>query len=130
MLHHTNKIKLKVLFLEVTLSLVEPEDLREYLEDTGVDFNLLNERDWGLFDSYFNFYGRFDRDFGNEEKEEDAGARDNEMARILEVDPDADKQPLKVAHRKLALRFHPDKWKSRGDHGMTREESQEHFKRI
>jgi curved DNA-binding protein CbpA len=30
----------------------------------------------------------------------------------------------------LALQYHPDKWSADSDHGMSKEEAEEHFKKI
>ena len=46
------------------------------------------------------------------------------------VEPDADERTLKVTYRKLALKYHPDKWRADSEHGMTKHEAQEHFKMI
>jgi curved DNA-binding protein CbpA len=32
--------------------------------------------------------------------------------------------------RRLAIQYHPDKWRQDSDHGMTKEDAEEEFKRI
>lgn len=61
-----------------------------------------------------------------EEKEEE----NRKQARILGVMSNADGRTIKLAYRKKALQFHPDKWKSDSDHGMTRKEAENQFKFI
>ena len=46
------------------------------------------------------------------------------------VDPDADERTITVKYRKLALKYHPDKWRSDSSHGLSKEEAEEKFKEI
>ena len=32
--------------------------------------------------------------------------------------------------RRLAIQYHPDKWRQDSEHGMTKEDAEEEFKRI
>jgi DnaJ-domain-containing protein 1 len=55
---------------------------------------------------------------------------DMEHAQVLGVSHDVDRRTLVKTHRKLALQYHPDKWSADSDHGMSKEEAEEHFMKI
>ena len=55
---------------------------------------------------------------------------DMEHAQVLGVSHDVDRRTLVKTYRKLALQYHPDKWSADSDHGMSKEEAEEHFKKI
>mmetsp|Transcript_14616 Transcript_14616/g.35223 ORF Transcript_14616/g.35223 Transcript_14616/m.35223 type:complete len:1072 (-) Transcript_14616:251-3466(-) len=61
-----------------------------------------------------------------EEKEEE----NRKQAEILGVDPDADERTIKLVYHKMALQYHPDKWKHNSEHGMSRKEAENRFKFI
>jgi DnaJ-domain-containing protein 1 len=86
----------------------------------------------GMFDDSDDedfFDDRWER--WEEEKMLEEKREENEkQAEILGVDVDADERTLKVAYRKLALKYHPDKWKSDSDHGMSKHEAENTFKAI
>ena len=37
---------------------------------------------------------------------------------------------LFLSDRRLAIQYHPDKWRHDSDHGMTKEDAEEEFKKI
>eukprot|EP00579_Thalassiosira_antarctica_P025361 CAMPEP_0202006386 /NCGR_PEP_ID=MMETSP0905-20130828/11164_1 /ASSEMBLY_ACC=CAM_ASM_000554 /TAXON_ID=420261 /ORGANISM="Thalassiosira antarctica, Strain CCMP982" /LENGTH=1107 /DNA_ID=CAMNT_0048564135 /DNA_START=180 /DNA_END=3503 /DNA_ORIENTATION=- len=85
------------------------------------------------FDSYDSdedsFFDEFDERWEEqlaEEKEEE----NRKQADVLGVESDADGRTIKLAYRKMALRFHPDKWKSDSEHGMSRKEAEDRFKAV
>ena len=55
---------------------------------------------------------------------------DMEHAQVLGVSHDVDRRTLVKTYRKLALQYHPAKWSADSDHGMSKEEAEEHFKKI
>ncbi|KAL7458036.1 hypothetical protein ACHAWC_009537 [Mediolabrus comicus] len=55
---------------------------------------------------------------------------DMEHAQVLGVSHDVDRRTLVKTYRKLALQFHPEKWSADSDHGMSKDEAEEHFKKI
>ena len=61
---------------------------------------------------------------------EDRLEEDKKHAEVLGVPHDVDKRTLQKTYRKLALQFHPDKWSANSEHGMSKEEAEEHFKSI
>eukprot|EP00579_Thalassiosira_antarctica_P017542 CAMPEP_0201948734 /NCGR_PEP_ID=MMETSP0903-20130614/55611_1 /ASSEMBLY_ACC=CAM_ASM_000552 /TAXON_ID=420261 /ORGANISM="Thalassiosira antarctica, Strain CCMP982" /LENGTH=1324 /DNA_ID=CAMNT_0048491929 /DNA_START=66 /DNA_END=4040 /DNA_ORIENTATION=+ len=128
----SHKMRLKMLFLKAACEGISPEELHDYLEEEGIDFGDFDSDDpfvSSLFDSYSDFFEEINGDY-DEDIREETEEKDRKMAAILGVEPDADERTLKVTHRKLALKFHPDRWRSDSDHGMAREEAQEKFKEI
>ena len=75
-------------------------------------------------DSYFD---GFDWDERRAEEREEENRR---QAELLGVEPDADARTIKLAYRKMALQYHPDKWKADSDHGMSREDAECRFKEM
>ena len=74
-----------------------------------------------------SFFDEFDETWERrleEEKEEE----NRKQAKILGVAPDADERSIKMAYRKMALQYHPDKWRHDSDHGMTKDEAENRFK--
>eukprot|EP00956_Cyclotella_meneghiniana_P027022 scaffold59779_cov34-Cyclotella_meneghiniana.AAC.2 len=76
-----------------------------------------------------DFFDEFDEEW-EEQVLEEKREENRKQAKILGVEPDADERTLKIAYRKLALQFHPDKWKSTSDHGMSRKDAENKFKAI
>lgn len=76
-----------------------------------------------------SFFDDFD-DRWEERLEEEKEEENRKSAEILGVPEDADARTLKLAYRKMALQYHPDKWKSDSEHGMTKEDAEERFKTM
>jgi len=86
------------------------------------------------FDSYDSdeeesFFEEFDEKW-EEQLEEERNEENRKQAKILGIEPDADSRTIKLAYRKMALQFHPDKWKSDSGHGMSRKEAEDRFKAV
>ncbi|KAL7544361.1 hypothetical protein ACHAWF_007749, partial [Thalassiosira exigua] len=114
------KMQLRVKFLRAMLSGMSPED---FFEMEGLDPEDFDEEDQEFFGNNFEYVE-------DEAEKELRQEKDREMAAILGLEPDADERTLKITYRKLALKYHPDKWRDTSDHGLTQEESLEHFKSI
>ncbi|KAL7473413.1 hypothetical protein ACHAXS_013867 [Conticribra weissflogii] len=74
-----------------------------------------------------SFFDDFDETWERkleEEKQEET----RKQANILGVSHDADERTIKLAYHKMALKYHPDKWRSDSDHGMTKDEAENRFK--
>ena len=69
-----------------------------------------------------------DDSYGWEEEED--GAPMEEHAETLGVPVDASIKEIKTAYRKMALKFHPDKYQAEKAEGMTKDEAEEHFKKC
>eukprot|EP00584_Thalassiosira_punctigera_P015816 CAMPEP_0172554698 /NCGR_PEP_ID=MMETSP1067-20121228/56010_1 /TAXON_ID=265564 ORGANISM="Thalassiosira punctigera, Strain Tpunct2005C2" /NCGR_SAMPLE_ID=MMETSP1067 /ASSEMBLY_ACC=CAM_ASM_000444 /LENGTH=1090 /DNA_ID=CAMNT_0013343123 /DNA_START=277 /DNA_END=3549 /DNA_ORIENTATION=+ len=77
-------------------------------------------------DSFFDeFDERWEEQLAEEKEEEN-----RKQAEVLGIEPDADARTIKLAYRKMALQFHPDKWKSDSEHGMSRKEAEDRFKAV
>jgi hypothetical protein len=80
-------------------------------------------------DSDDDFFDDFD-DRWEEKLQEEKEEENRKSAEILGVSEHADERTLKVAYRKMALQYHPDKWKSDSVHGMSKAEAEEKFKAM
>ena len=76
-----------------------------------------------------SFFDDFD-DRWEEKLQEEKREENRKMAKVLGVEPNADERTIKVAYRKLALQFHPDKWRNDSGHGMSRKDAENKFKSI
>ena len=66
----------------------------------------------------------------DERRAEEREEENKKQAELLGVEPDADARTIKLAYRKMALQYHPDKWKADSDHGMSREDAESRFKEM
>jgi hypothetical protein len=87
-----------------------------YAEDSDSDY----EDD----DGWDRRYNRMD--------EQDLVRQDQEAADLLGVDIDSTQAEIKRQYKRNALKYHPDKYRGAENHddGMTKEESEEHFKKL
>lgn len=122
-----NKMRLRVLLFEAAIAGVPEGTIRGFLEVNGVDYSLFDEDDRDFAGSYSDFRARFD--FGGDGEDDDEVAY-LEAAETLGVEADADEGTIRSAYRRLALAYHPDKWRSDADHGLSREEAMERFRRV
>lgn len=94
------------------------------------------------FFSHFTFHFSFGRDYDSDSDEyfdededwdhynaRETAAKDSAAALVLGVPVDASEAQVKAAYRRLALKFHPDKYRE-GEHEMSREDAAERFKEI
>jgi DnaJ domain len=70
---------------------------------------------------------RYDEEEDYAREEEDQKAAD-----LIGVDVDAEPDAIKKEYRKLALKYHPDKYRfeKHEDTGMNKDEATEHFKKV
>ena len=94
----------------------------KYLDDEDDKSGMLEE----VLEEIF---AEMDEDF-MEYLREGSVEEDMEHAQVLGVSHDVDRRTLVKTYRKLALQYHPDKWSADSDHGMSKEEAEEHFKKI
>jgi len=118
------ELGLRLLMLRALEEGIPPGELLDFLMENG-----FGPEDVGIIEDFFEEYEDFFRKF-EDELQQDNEEEAREMAAILGVEPDANERTLTVTYRKLALKFHPDKWRNDSDHGMTKDESEEHFKAI
>ena len=72
-----------------------------------------------------------DGDWGYEEDVygEDDGPSREECAELLGVSADASHREIKIAYRRMALKYHPDKF-NESNADISKEEAEEHFKKC
>jgi DnaJ-domain-containing protein 1 len=93
-----------------------------------------------LFEEFFSRFYEFDSDeeYDSDDwdrrwdraNEEDRAAKNAEYAELLGVSEDAGPDIIKREYRRKALKYHPDKWSEDHEDGLSKEESEEHFKHI
>ena len=101
-------------------------DAKEMISDTFDEDDFEPEDIDDIFEEIFHLTDEKFKEILRKDRLED----DKKHAEILGVSHDADKRTLQKTYRKLALQFHPDKWSATSDHGMSKEEAEEHFKSI
>ena len=72
----------------------------------------------------------YDDEYGDEDEEDEHGLSYEEHAEILGIDVDASSKEVKKAFRKLALKYHPDKYDTEKHETMTKEGAEEQFKKC
>ena len=77
------------------------------------------------FRDYFEDDDHHHRDF-----EDDDGPTREEHAEVLGISVDASMKEIKTTYRKMALKYHPDKYQAEKTGNMTKEEAEEHFKKC
>ena len=108
-------------------SLEDFDEFKEEIKDAIAEQIGEEEEDWEeileeIFEGYDEEFKRI--------LLEDRVEEDKKHAEILGVPHDVDKRTLQKTYRKLALQYHPDKWSANSEHGMSKEEAEEHFKSI
>ena len=94
----------------------------KYLDDEEDDESMLEE----ILEEIFAATDEVFKEYLSEGSIEE----DMEHAQVLGVSHDVDRRTLVKTYRKLARQYHPDKWSADSDHGMSKEEAEEHFKKI
>jgi len=85
------------------------------------------------FDNYDSDEGSFFDEFDERWEEQLAEEKEEEnrkQANVLGIEPEDDSRTIKLAYRKMALKFHPDKWKRDSQHGMSRKAAEDRFKVV
>jgi hypothetical protein len=91
----------------------------------GFSFSFGADDEDGEYDS-----DEWDREWSRQQ-EDDNEAKTVEYAELLGVDTDAPPEVIKRAYRRLALKYHPDKFRPENfEDGMTKDEAEDHFKHI
>jgi hypothetical protein len=92
----------------------------------GIPFRFKFGDDDSDGDSFFeDFDDRWDEQLEEEKREEN-----RKQAEVLGVSVDSDERSIKLAYRKMALQYHPDKWKNDSEHGMSKQDAENRFKAM